>query len=132
MLSGREAIEWDQVRGALVFLLVTVLAVVSWAFAEGRRWRRERDVLCAAAAPLVASRANSKAFVTIGQAFYEYRGTAARDVAQEFGSDSDKGTSIRSNLKTDGSLLVFPGSNAVMLVYLDHGGLAEKAECFLQ
>lgn len=119
-------------RGALVFFLVTVLGIVAWALADAHSWRVERDALCAAAAPLVARRADSQSFETVGRAFYEYKGAAARDVARQFGSESDKGTSIRLHLKADGSLLVFPGSTAVMLVYLDHDGLAEKAECFLQ
>ena len=132
VLSGRYTTDWDQMRGALVFLLLTGLAVAACAFAEARSWRRERDTLCTAAAPLVAAKANSQSFMTIGQAFHEYRGAAAREVEQQFGVESDKGISIRKHLKRDGSLLVFPGSNAVMLVYLDHSGLADKAECFLQ
>ena len=62
----------------------------------------------------------------------EYSAEGASQLVRAFGASSDKGESIRKNVRDGGRVLVFSDSNSVMLVYVDHQSTAVRAECFLQ
>jgi hypothetical protein len=111
--------------------LVGMAAFAGW---EAWRWRRERDAQCAAVQPLIASRARLGDLRTLrpGRPPGEYSAEGTAQLIRAFGASSDKGESIRRNIRDGGRVLVFSESNSVMLVYMDHESTAVRAECFLQ
>jgi hypothetical protein len=117
----------------LLVSIVLLTAIAAFGVHERRRWLRDADALCEAAAPLVQNRAPREAILyTIGSPSGEYGSAKVTSLIDKFGVSSEKGRDLASNLKAQSRLLLYSRSNSVMFVYVDGQSHAVRAQCFLQ